>query len=133
MLIGCNGHKTEKAEESTTSNDTITYTDEELMDSVQYQTFEYFWDGAEPTSGLARERLHLDNIYPSHDKNIITTGGSGFGLMAILVGVERKFISREQALERYEKIIDFLEKAGYFAFRSSRPNGSRCSGVNALA
>lgn len=114
MLIGCNGHKTKKEEASTTSNDTIVYTDEELMDSVQYQTFEYFWDGAEPISGLARERLHLDNIYPSHDKNIITTGGSGFGLMAILVGVERKFISREQALERYEKIVDFLEKADRF-------------------
>ena len=84
------------------------------MDSVQYQAFEYFWDGAEPISGLARERLHLDNIYPSHDKNIITTGGSGFGLMAILVGVERKFISREQALERYEKIVNFLEKADRF-------------------
>ncbi|RIV42237.1 glucoamylase family protein [Flagellimonas pelagia] len=114
MLIGCNGHKTKKEEASTISNNTIVYTDEELMDSVQYQAFEYFWDGAEPISGLARERLHLDNIYPSHDKNIITTGGSGFGLMAILVGVERKFISREQALERYEKIIDFLEKADRF-------------------
>lgn len=114
MLIGCNGHKTKKEEASTISNNTIVYTDEELMDSVQYQAFEYFWDGAEPISGLARERLHLDNIYPSHDKNIITTGGSGFGLMAILVGVERKFISREQALERYEKIVNFLEKADRF-------------------
>ncbi len=115
MLIGCNGHKTKKVEESTTrSNDTITYTDDELMDSVQYQTFEYFWDGAEPISGLARERLHMDNVYPSHDKDIITTGGSGFGLMAILVVLERKFISREQALERYEKIVDFLEKADRF-------------------
>lgn len=114
MLIGCNGHKTEKEKESRTSKDTIAYTDEELMDSVQYQTFNYFWDGAEPISGLARERLHMDNVYPSHDKDIITTGGSGFGLMAILVGVERKFISREQALERYERIVDFLEKADRF-------------------
>ncbi|MEC7263595.1 MAG: glucoamylase family protein [Bacteroidota bacterium] len=115
MLIGCNGHKTEKAEESTqTSKDTNTYTDEALLDSVQYQTFEYFWDGAEPVSGLARERLHMDNEYPYHDKDIITTGGSGFGLMAILVGVERKFITREQALERYEKIVGFLEKADRF-------------------
>jgi Uncharacterized protein conserved in bacteria len=115
MLIGCNGHKTEKAEEATpTSNDTIAYSDEALLDSVQHQTFEYFWDGAEPVSGLARERLHMDNDYPYHDKDIITTGGSGFGLMAILVGVERKFITREQALERYEKIVDFLEKADRF-------------------
>jgi len=84
------------------------------MDSLQFQTFNYFWEGAEPTSGLARERLHMDNEYPTHDKDIITTGGSGFGLMAILVGVERGFITRAQALERYERIVDFLERADRF-------------------
>ena len=99
LILGCNGHKNKKDGESADKNrDTIAYTDEALMDSVQYQTFNYFWNGAEPVSGLARERLHLDNVYPNHDKDIITTGGSGFGLMAILVGVERKFITREQAL-----------------------------------
>jgi hypothetical protein len=85
-----------------------------LLDTVQKQTFEYFWSGAEPVSGLARERIHLDGVYPSHDQDIITIGGSGFGLMAILVGVERGFISREQALARYEKAIDFLAKADRF-------------------
>ncbi len=115
LLIGCNGHKNKKEADLTSkSKDTISYTDEALMDSVQYQTFNYFWEGAEPVSGLARERFHMDNEYPNHDKDIITTGGSGFGLMAILVGVERKFITREQALERYEKIVDFLEKADRF-------------------
>lgn len=89
-------------------------TDNQLLDSVQRQTFNYFWEGAEPNSGMARERLHLDNIYPQNDQNIVTTGGTGFGLMAILVGVERKFITREQALERFERIVDFLGKADRF-------------------
>jgi hypothetical protein len=115
LVMGCNGQKTKK-DKSVADNTSATkvYTDEELLDSVQYQTFNYFWDGAEPISGLARERFHMDNVYPNHDKDIITTGGSGFGLMAILVGVERKFITRQQALERYEKIVDFLEKADRF-------------------
>ncbi|MEW2921665.1 glucoamylase family protein [Muricauda sp. ANG21] len=115
LVMGCNGQKTKK-DKSVADNTSATkvYTDEELLDSVQYQTFNYFWDGAEPISGLARERFHMDNFYPNHDKDIITTGGSGFGLMAILVGVERKFITRQQALERYEKIVDFLEKADRF-------------------
>ncbi|MCY3998977.1 MAG: beta-glucosidase [Flavobacteriaceae bacterium] len=90
------------------------YTDEELLDLIQLQTFNYFWEGAEQNSGLAPERIHLDNIYPMHDKNIVTIGGSGFGLMAILVGIERGFISREQALDRYEKMVGFLEKADRF-------------------
>ena len=85
-----------------------------LLTLVQKQTFNYFWEGAEPTSGLARERIHMDNIYPQNDQDVVTTGGSGFGLMAILVGVERGFISREQALERYERIMDYLAKADRF-------------------
>lgn len=89
-------------------------TDNQLLDSVQKQTFNYFWEGAEPNSGMARERIHLDNIYPQNDQDIVTTGGAGFGLMAILVGVERKFITRQQALERFERIVDFLGKADRF-------------------
>jgi len=89
-------------------------TDEQLLDTIQYYTFQYFWDGAEPNSGMARERFHVDGIYPENDKHIITTGGGGFGVMAILVGIERKFITREQGLERFERIISFLEKADRF-------------------
>lgn len=115
LTIGCNGQKTSKKNnQSPKTTVEQTRSDEELLDTVQRQTFDYFWEGAEPTSGLARERIHMDNIYPTHDKDIITIGGSGFGLMAILVGIERGFITREQALERYEKAVDFLAKADRF-------------------
>jgi hypothetical protein len=89
-------------------------TDNQLLDTIQYQTFNYFWAGAEPNSGLGRERLHMDDVYPTSPKNTVTTGGSGFGLMAILVGVERGFITRKEALNRYLRIVDFLEKADRF-------------------
>jgi len=85
-----------------------------LMTRLQKQTFNYFWEGAEPVSGMARERIHMDGIYPQNDQDIVTTGGTGFGLMAILVGIERSFISREKALKRYQKIVNFLEKADRF-------------------
>jgi hypothetical protein len=88
--------------------------EDSLLNRLQYETFQYFWDGAEPESGLARERVHLDGDYPSNDQTVVTSGGSGFGLMAIVVGVERGFISREQALERWEKNLDFLETADRF-------------------
>jgi hypothetical protein len=88
--------------------------DEELFELVQRQSFQYFWDGAEPVSGMARERIHLDGIYPDRDTNVVTAGGSGFGVMAILVGMERGFIAREQGLERLEKITGWLEKADRF-------------------
>ncbi len=88
--------------------------DDSLMTLVQYRTFQYFWDGAEPTSGAARERFHADDIYPENDKHIITSGGTGFGVMAILVGIERNFITREQGFQRLNKVVNWLAEADRF-------------------
>ena len=88
--------------------------DEAMFTDVQRTTFNYFWDGAEPNSGLARERYHMDNVYPQNDKMVVTSGGGGFGVMAILVGIERGFITREQGVERMERIVRFLETADKF-------------------
>jgi hypothetical protein len=88
--------------------------DDSVFTIVQKQTFQYFWSGAEPNSGMARERIHVDGIYPEHDQSVVTSGGSGFGVMAILVGMERKFISREEGVERFERILKFLREADRF-------------------
>ena len=89
-------------------------TNEQLLDTVQYYSFQYFWDGAEPVSGAARERFHEDNIYPSKDKNIVATGATGFGIMAIVSAVDRGFISRKEGTERLLKILHFLKTADRF-------------------
>jgi hypothetical protein len=78
-------------------------TDEEFLDMVQEYTFRYFWDFAHPVSGLARER--------NTSGDIVTIGGSGFGVMAILVGIERGYITREEGLTRLIQITSFLEFA----------------------
>ncbi len=109
-LTNCNSQKV--ASESTA--DTTGISDDSLLTLTQYRTFQYFWDGAEPTSGAARERYHSDNVYPENDKMIVTSGGTGFGVMAILVGIERHFITREQGLERFNKLVSWLEKADRF-------------------
>ncbi|MEQ8476065.1 glucoamylase family protein [Fulvivirga sp.] len=80
--------------------------DEELLTKVQEQTFKYFWDFGHPSSGLARER--------NTSGEIVTIGGSGFGIMAILVGIERGFITRQEGIDRVETIVDFLETADRF-------------------
>lgn len=88
--------------------------EDSLLTLVEYRTFLYFWDGAEPVSGMARERFHVDNVYPENDKNVITIGGSGFGVMVMLVGIERGFISRNAGFTRLRKIVDFLNSADRF-------------------
>lgn len=96
---------------SNTEASTNGFTNEQLMNRVQQDALKYFWDFAEPNSLLARERYHVDDIYPDNDKNVITTGGSGFGLMTILVGVERGFIPRNEAVKRLNVMADFLASA----------------------
>ncbi|MNX53956.1 hypothetical protein D3C86_846650 [compost metagenome] len=87
-------------------------TDTEAMDQVQKDAIKYFWDYAEPNSKLGRERYHTDN--PGFEANKVTTGGSGFGLMSLIVGVERGFIPRAEAVTRMTTAMDFLEKADRF-------------------
>lgn len=78
-----------------------TLTHEQLLDKVQQQTFKYFWDFAHPVSGLARER--------NTSGEIVTSGGSGFGLMAIITAIHRGFITRAQGLARLQTIVGFLK------------------------
>lgn len=90
------------------------HTHDQMLDSVQYYTFQYFWDGAEPTSGMARERFHIDGVYPLNDKHVVTSGGGGFGLMNIIVAIERGFITRDAGISRLNQIVEFIEKADKF-------------------
>ena len=97
-----------------TGNKTEKLSDEALLTLVQEKTFQYFWSGAEPNSGMARERIHMDGHYPQDDKNVVASGGSGFGVMAIVVGIERGFITRAAGVDRLLKIMNFLKKADRF-------------------
>jgi hypothetical protein len=86
-------------------------TDSALLDVVQRQTFRYFWDFGHPVSGLARERSNTSFNYGGE---VVTTGGSGFGIMAMIVATQRHWITRDQADDRMLKILRFLDKADSF-------------------
>lgn len=80
--------------------------EEALFDLVQSQTLKYFWDFGEPNSGMARER--------NTSGNLVTTGGTGMGIMAMIAGAERGFVNREEVLQRVLKISNFLHQADRF-------------------
>lgn len=81
-------------------------TDDELLTLVQRQTFKFFYDYAHPVSGMTRERFNSEDI--------VTSGGSGFGVMALIVGMERGFISRNEGVAHLGKMIHFLETCDRF-------------------
>src|SRR5882757_3681259 len=82
--------------------------DTALLELVQKQTFKYFWDFAHPTSGMARER---SNIAYEYGNEVVTTGGTGFGVMSVVVAADRKWISRDTAARFLLKLVKFLSKA----------------------
>ncbi len=75
--------------------------DEALLDSIQYNTFQYFWKYGHPNSGLARER--------NTSGDLVTSGGSGMGIMAIIAGINRGFVTRTEGLARIQKMTTFLK------------------------
>lgn len=82
--------------------------DDELLEAVQRRTFRFFWEGAHPVSFMARDRS-FRTADPEDDK--VAIGGTGFGVMAIIVAVERRWVTREEALQRLSRMLDVLEVA----------------------
>ncbi|WP_312765092.1 glucoamylase family protein [Epilithonimonas sp.] len=96
----------------TPQNPVTVYTDSQIIEMTQKDALKYFWDYAQTNSKLARERYHTDN--PSDDANTVTTGGSGFGLMTILVGIKNGYVSQIDAVSRLTTALDFLQTANRF-------------------
>ncbi len=113
-MQSCQVKKDQQAEQRVLRDDALLQENDSLLTKIQKQTFQYFWEGAEPITGLARERIHMDDVYPQDDKNVITTGGSGFGLMSMVVGMERGFIGKGEGEERLHRVLDYLTRIPRF-------------------
>ncbi|SHK41125.1 glucoamylase family protein [Epilithonimonas mollis] len=96
----------------TPQNPATVYTDAQIIEMAQKDALKYFWDFAQTNSKLARERYHTDN--PGQDANVVTTGGSGFGLMTILTGIKNGYIPQQEAVTRLTTALDFLKTANRF-------------------
>lgn len=82
--------------------------DDDLLETLQRRTFRFFWDGAEPHSGLARDR---NRESADADNHLVAVGGSGFGIMAMIVAVSRGWVARDAATARLERMLTALERA----------------------
>lgn len=117
FLLGCSEQKNENTDEQEKPDieRPLTFaSDDAFLDFIQKTHINYMWDGAEKTSGLAPERTHMDGVYPENDADVITTGGSGFGIAGLVVGIERGFIPRADGVARLHQIADYLAKSDRF-------------------
>jgi len=105
ILLSC-------SKDISSSNELLNQVDVDLMNKLQEDVFTYFWDYTHQYSKLSRERIHENNI--SFDENTVTTGGSGFGFLNILIGIENQFITRLEGVNHLETALNFLENANRF-------------------
>lgn len=104
--LDLDGHESLLSEASASAT-THLMSDDELLEMVQLGCFRYYWEAGHANSGLAPE-------YLPGDGNLMALGGNGFGVMALLVATERQWITREQGVERMQKILRFLDSSPRF-------------------
>ncbi len=105
-ILAASGDGSKSAFSDTASASTKPMSDLDFLDMTQRATFRYFWDFGHPVSGMARER--------NTSGDVVTTGGSGFGVMGLLAGIQRGYVSRSDGLNRLMKIVTFLGNADRF-------------------
>lgn len=105
LLTAVDAQGRESAPTSPTQVSTRALSDDDLMEMVQKTTFRYFWDFAHPVSGMSRERNAGD---------VVTSGGTGFGMMATVVAMERGWITRQEGITRLSTLLHFLDNADRF-------------------
>lgn len=104
-LVLCTSISCHKQNEANLTSLDIVPSTSELLDSVQQTSFKYFWDFADVSNGMAKERSQ---------SVILTSGGTGFGLACFPIAVTRGWKTRTEAITRLQKVLTFLEKAETF-------------------
>ena len=115
LILGITDSYAQKKKTNTTKSTTFNpadrpknLSDTALLELVQKQTFRYFWDFGHPISGLPRER---SNVAYDYGNEVVTIGGTGFGVMAMIVAAERQWYPRDTVAKRLLKMVKFLSKA----------------------
>jgi hypothetical protein len=85
---------------------------EPFLDTVEVRTFRWFWETTNPKNGLVPDR------WPT--KSFSSVAAIGFGLTAYVVGVERGYVTRADAVDRVRTTLEFLYHA---------PQGQDATGV----
>lgn len=105
-----------------------TLSDEALLEKIQHSAFNYFIEEANPQNGLVRDRAH--NFRKGATQSASSIAATGFGLSAYPVGVSRGWISREDALGRTRRSLEFFlntaaQEHGFFYHFLTMDGGKR--------
>lgn len=92
--------------------------DAAFLDDLQRRSFEYFWEQADPQTGLVPDRARIDgSALDENHQGVASIAATGFGLTALCIAADRKWIGSDQARERARNTVHF------FALRAHQDHG----------
>ncbi len=101
--------------------------DDQFLEELEKANFLYFWEQANPASGMVRDRANVRNP----DNSVLSSiAATGFGLTALCIGSKRGFISYNEARARTLTTLRFLwtklpEHRGFFYHWANINTGER--------
>jgi hypothetical protein len=105
--------------------------DQSFLDDLQHRSFQYFWEQADPNTGLVPDRARTDNsLLDENHRNLGSIAATGFGLTALCIGAEHGWITAEQARERTRITLHFFanqatQQHGWFYHWLDTKSGER--------
>lgn len=88
--------------------------DDAFLEDLSQRSFRYFWEQADPNTGLVPDRARMDGapLAASH-QNVASIASTGFGLTSLCIAAERNWIEKSQALERTRNTLRFFDARAY--------------------
>src|SRR5215204_5624413 len=85
-----------------------------FIDDLQQRSFRYFWEQADPQTGLVPDRARMDGspLDASH-QNVASIAATGFGLTSLCIAADRGWISKAEALERTRNTLRFFDSRAF--------------------
>ncbi len=84
---------------------TLNQSDEAFLDEYQQRCFRFFWEQAEPTTGLVADRAPADG---SEKFDVASVAATGYGLVAVCIADERGWIGHDEAYNRVLTTLRFI-------------------------
>jgi len=105
--------------------------DETFLNDLEHRSFQYFWEQADPNTGLVPDRARMDGApLDENHRNVASIAATGFGLTALCIGAERDWITATQARERVRNTLRFFgnqafQEHGWFYHWLDTKSGER--------
>ena len=86
----------------------------QFLDDLQRRSFQYFWEQADPNTGLVPDRARMDGkpLDAAH-QNVASIAATGFGLTSLCIAANRNWIDKSQAQERTLNTLRFFDARAY--------------------